>query len=664
MDSGTEGSQATASTLCDRLRSLSVRHKLAAISVALPHANPIERQELVAVLLELSDTRAWGRESGIWRWFAKSGDRDTIDSAVREVVISRWIFIDEEAQRRFVAGRLEGLDSLAVNLAQSPDPWARRSLGRFLRVLSPELASPIILRLLADTEPDVAAEAEATLLDHVIRFGVRDRPDPGSAARIIEAARQFSSHRRKGVLAAAILTADRFTVRGSPQVASWFEDMTRVGGGATRALIKSGGTWHFAQRAWEWLHKPEWVAACSVRLSAVKSVDEWNRVWGLWHLALNPSRLRVVRTLTSSSSAALPPAHAFHALSPDAAYGVLRVASDAAIPAPEREALVDVAATHESASVRRVAVRAAPRSAVGRFAFDPDPLVARGALLAESPVGDIDVTRMSRERESLTSIDRLHALSSSEDPLIKSWSAAEIRRHALVSRLGVISHVAQDREQAACVLADVVVSGSIPDATKSILLARHAGIAREISGEIVNRMIDGDCDARLVATCAAAMADAPSEIAIPAIEYACAQSDPRVRANAIEALTRHGGRSSCDKFRDRFTELKRDDHHRVRANVLRAWIRGGDVSACVEDLFMMLTDVKPLPRLAGTWLIARTIPEFESGANAEVWTDLRYRIRMLASEDPDERVRARAIALKDRLTTSEFGHSAEIALEH
>jgi hypothetical protein len=334
------------------------------------------------------------------------------------------------------------------------------------------------------------------------------------------------------------------------------------------------------------------------------------------------------------------------------------------IPAPERDSLVDVAATHDSVAVRRAAVRAAPRNAVGRLAFDPDTWVARSAILADSSVGEIDTKRTVREPETVKSIERFQVLRGSDDSLISSWSDAEIRRHALTARLGVIAQVAQDRKRAAEVLADVVVSGSIADATKSILLARHAGVAREISGEIVNRMVDGACDARLMATCAAAMADAPTEIAIPAIEFASAQLDPRVRANAVEALARHGGRRSCEKYRDRFTELKRDDHHRVRANALRAWIRSGDVATCSEDIFSMLTDLKPLPRLAGAWLLDRTISELAASVDVEVWSDIRDRVRTLAEADPDERVRARATALKDRMKNADLLIPAEGVREH
>jgi HEAT repeat protein len=665
-DHGSEpqGSPAHSPTIGTPVRNLSPHHKIAVISVALPHANPVERQGLVAELLVVFQLYSLDSMRGVWGWLPLPRQRDMIASRVREALVSRWIFIDEDSQRRALSADRRGLESVVSAAARSADAWSRRSLARFLRHLAPDSASPIILRLLADSEPDVAAEAEATLLHHVIQFGIGDRRDLGFAARIMEAAAEFSTHRRKGVLAAAMLTSDRLAIRKSDRIAMWFDEATRAGGGATRAVIKSGGSWHFAQRAWEWIHKPEWVAACSVRLSAVKTVDEWNGVWNHWHLAINPARLRALRKLNLTASGALPQAAILHELSESAAYGVLRAAFDAAIPAPERELLADAAAMHDSIAVRRAAVRVAPRSATGRFVFDPDPFVARSAILKESPVGEIDAKRMSRDRDVLESIERMHMLGSSKDPMIAGWSAAEIRRHALMSRLGVIARVAQDREQAAAVLADVVVSGSIPDATKSILLARHAGVAREISGEIVNRMIDGECDARLLATCAAAMADAPSEIAIPAIEYACNHSDPRVRANAVEALSRHGGRSSCVQFRDRFTELKRDDHHRVRANALRAWIRGGDVSACIDDLFSMLADVKPLPRLAGTWLLARTIREFETPANIEMWCEVRDRVRMLASQDPDDRVRARAMALKDRIAIAGPGTTSETAFEH
>ena len=94
-------------------------------------------------------------------------------------------------------------------------------------------------------------------------------------------------------------------------------------------------------------------------------------------------------------------------------------------------------------------------------------------------------------------------------------------------------------------------------------------------------------------------------------------------------------------------ELKSDDHHRVRANAVRASLLGAVAPDPGSDLTAMLTDARPMHRLAGVWLAGRTLPaRLRAG---DPLPDLLARITEVSRFDEDPRVRARAVACSQRL---------------
>jgi hypothetical protein len=112
----------------------------------------------------------------------------------------------------------------------------------------------------------------------------------------------------------------------------------------------------------------------------------------------------------------------------------------------------------------------------------------------------------------------------------------------------------------------------------------------------------------------------------------------RVRANAVEALSRHDGGGE-------WRELKADPSHRARANALLAMARSGDGAESVE-LEAMLADPRPLHRLAGLWAAERAAVGSGDGRRWEAWAG---RVAELARDESEDAIRVRAARCAARM---------------
>ncbi len=194
---------------------------------------------------------------------------------------------------------------------------------------------------------------------------------------------------------------------------------------------------------------------------------------------------------------------------------------------------------------------------------------------------------------------------------------------------------------------------------------------------------------RLAATLAVVLGDLDSAEAGAMLHAWLADDAPgvdgRVRANALEALSRRsrrlGGRTpeSGRAWRDRLLECRSDDAHRVRASAVRALLRDasggrpggaarpagevvfeakpGETTASVTDdparadaavaqavgsLCSMLDDDRASHRLAGVWAAERAVAGAGSTRLGSALQELAGRLHGLAEREPDPTLRARA----------------------
>lgn len=114
--------------------------------------------------------------------------------------------------------------------------------------------------------------------------------------------------------------------------------------------------------------------------------------------------------------------------------------------------------------------------------------------------------------------------------------------------------------------------------------------------------LSGDAD-RKVRSCAVA-ALGEIEPRSPAVQRclwaALADSDGRVRANAIEALAKHDSAETAARLRPYLG----DENNRVRANTIRA-VMGYQVTAVRQAVAAMLQDSRPAHRRSARWLLSQ-----------------------------------------------------------
>jgi hypothetical protein len=180
-----------------------------------------------------------------------------------------------------------------------------------------------------------------------------------------------------------------------------------------------------------------------------------------------------------------------------------------------------------------------------------------------------------------------------------------------------------------------------------------------------------------------ALAEVPGDEAAVALRGALQEGSPRVRSNALEALAKRERTLHEDHGCERLcVELKNDPSHRVRGSAVRlmAW-RGAEMGRSaggsavltpsgehsgvvsrsglkvLEDLAAMMDDPRPMHRLAGAWATGRALTGVSGvGGRGGVllrrdrrWPELCDRLVEVSLHDPDERVRARALAVRTRL---------------
>lgn len=394
--------------------------------------------------------------------------------------------------------------------------------------------------------------------------------------------------------------------------------------------------------------------AAAARLREATSDDVALPLLRLAHLALIPSRARAMAQV---------PALADRWTSPSSPrwqrLGSVRLARARIGEPMARRRQCTSALTDPDPVVRRTLLDAAPPAVLADLCFDSEECIARGAAWRRSEVG-LPVANVA-----IGATDATRTLLG----LAERSPHAAVRRAATADRArlgGLSSPVAPDgpralalrqriREDAPRAIDELraVLLGEAPgDAVGAMRLSRRAGVHTLVEDELIELVrrhaARTDAEAcRCTATAIATLAGVGTHRARAAIAIGLRHPDARVRANAVEAT--ETGRSALD---ERLVELKRDPHHRVRANVLRAMASAeGDFERAASGMASMLGERSRLPKLAGLWAVERTAIEPKVLAGS-LWVDVARRVAGLARSDDDNHVRARAVRTARRLMTS------------
>ena len=414
------------------------------------------------------------------------------------------------------------------------------------------------------------------------------------------------------------------------------------------------------ERALEWigLGKNTVTSACSVRLARSWGVEDHAAVLGRAALVLRPARAAalarvVVRGARKSGRAgegvdltgtALPNAGETAAVTDATRRGAALWAMAIGADAPTRERALEPMLKQSDGVARFSVAMRGPTRLARDFAFDADARVARHAFLraCESVRDGADFDAEPATRSVHVHVAQLakgHA-----ERFAKPFAATTGGRLA-TQRLCVL-----DREACLKTLRWMLTRGEADEVANAVAAVRRANLVdacMDALREVAMRPATGVEVARCAASACAAMGDSLQATGAVYVRELLRHADARVRANAIEALARLA-RRGVRALPGEVVELKRDEHHRVRANAVREELATAAEAkhqlACVEEIAMMLADARPMHRLAGVWLASRTLVGPSRTLVWARWTEMATRVQTLATSDSDARVRLRAVA--------------------
>ena len=550
--------------------------------------------------------------------------------------------------------------------------------------------------LLSDVDADVSATAAAALLQLTRRVthgtGSGRAAFRAAQAAVAEGVANYDRHKRREALTCALdLLARPAAIRAGRACFYsflWAED--HAAQLTMRSVIRRERTPDMGARSWLWLSFRAFQAACADRLGGIDSTGELADVMAFGHLLANPDRRGALETFARDGRKTGKGFFGIDDLVMEAIVG------PGAKHAPAfamfglsggGEDLASLVADHRPL-VRYQLVRTlgpdASRTLVNSetladLCFDAHPRVAASSLLHLSSPAVRD--RKSRARVGVL-CSRLTRSPHHEVRAIASLSLARdeawllnapssrllARRLAKLDRTGLVQQL---RERLA-------PTSDVDQRINTILLAQRLGLAAEIQpllieivqsphhgGTVQPQPWAGQGELRVAATAVSTLARLDSPEADNVVFGALRHPDARVRANAVDALARRASRTAAtaDPGRiplEQIIELKNDEHHRVRASAIRAEmlvLASGNISGIgpgaganpqirlPQAVLPMLSDPRPMHRVAGLWLAERLTGELPR-LDAD---QLAGSVAGMIDQDASQEVRVRARRCAGRL---------------
>lgn len=674
---------------------------IAAIDAAWPHAAPSERRDFAFCLLQIAAPAK--STTGPFSSARAHARRDTTARLALARLAGLWADLDPDLRALAIAAGRERWAE-AIRTAAAP----RTNTGdRSLALLAADSADPALVPLLIeilDRGESRAVQAVArALLAHALRIAADDPatatfgsdrewapldPDPppwtnADLRRLLEAVAHavegFEVHGRKEALLAALvlLRGPRVPQCPGDPLAAMARDPDSPAAATIRTAIRRGRSPLARHRAWLWLREEATALACTDRLAQAPTPEDHRVVLELGHLALAPARARhlemiripLVPAPARTVHAGAAGAKRLHPTGPVPGRAVLSglpasarrhlprlVASLGTATAP-RDLALDPLLADPDPVVRLAAARAVSAEPARDFCFDQCEPVARHAALRWSGVGTPESARLRAGDPARAAF--ASRLARSPHQSVRAIGREEISRltpghRTLPERLAARRLADRSPDALSDWVRDRIEEGPRP-AVEALMTVRRIGAPAAVEplllGLIGKSMRNADqVDARVVATAVACLGGLDAA-RVGGLLRRCLEDHPdaRVRSNAAEALAKSSDLASAGL---------EDPHHRVRGSVVRAAIarepRGPLGRRAVEALGGMLADRGPSERLAGVWVVHRSLSAALAGALGDRWDGIAARVRWLADEDSDEGVRRRASVVTGRLDGVRF----------
>jgi len=499
----------------------------------------------------------------------------------------------------------------------------------------------------------------------------------------------FENHRRKEVLLAALilLESPRQGIGGGDALATLATDGDAPAGRTLRSAFRQARAPIARHRAWLWLREEAVAAACTERVARAPTLADHAVVLASGHLAMAPARARHLAIVPIATRPApadqLPPGVAdgrrvhptgpvpdrrtLAGLSAACRRQVPRLVCGLEADDATRALALEPLLLDPDPIVRLNTARVLAGEQARDFCFDRDPLIAGHAALRACALG---VSEEGRLRAGDEPRRRFAAgLARSPHARVRSIGRAESDRltpggQSPLRLLAARRMHRADPDAFAGWVRGAIESDGSEGGVAAMMVARRIGAVASIESVLLRLVGDSLASpasgaSRLAATGVASLGDLRSPRTESVLrECLTAHPDARVRANAAEAL----GRSRRPATRERLPgETAAETHHRVRASVVRAMLlpwpepKGNRATEAAESLSAMLVDPRAEHRLAGVWVVQRSLRSGLEGELGRRWERLAGRVRWLADADTDGDVRARAAVVTDRLDAAIAG---------
>ncbi len=563
---------------------------------------------------------------------------------------------------------------VAETLSRDSDPRARLAAVSIARDTADPGFAKIVGELLADEHQSVRQSADKALmrltmvmLEHLpAEMLGEDLAKVAATPRVIlpvdpavlelerctllgaiaDAAWSFASHRCRSPLLAALLVIDRVVATPleraiSVRMRRLLSERNHPSHSPMRTVLRRTPCPILRERALRWLTIAPISAAAIDRLNIAESLDEHEIVLRKSHLAIRPKRAARLISLRHAThqvngrielvnQGPLPHRESYAQLSEEARLGLIRMLWQIMIDDQPKRDLLEPALADPSPRVRLSACVMSPLIDLPDFLYDPDPVVACTGALVWSSAGQTPPRLFSPAWKHRMQVARTNARS--PHAWVRRVSGEESDRLSMdrpdspASRVQARRMYQVDPSGFVRMLRDHL---SDPDSRcDALMLIRILGIGHRFELDLISIVQNESCDARTRATAVMALGEVDTNSASYILSEALRDRDDRIRSNAAESIS-----GSVDQL----FELKADDHHRVRASVIRRMIRETDSTQpsqsrdAAHALLEMLHDDRPMHRLAGTWAAQRTLTGSSREVMGNVWKPLVNEIELLAA---------------------------------
>ncbi len=637
-----------------------LRAEVAGYRLALKDAGPSQVGVIVDRLLELESTEA---ELDALTLVASVFDR--IEPAKRE--------------RALVTGH--GMWGKACGAAAiDVDAESRLSAATLIGRVCERDTFGLLRELLADQDERVAGRAAESM----IAIAERSQNSPALDSEtltsiermVVRSVGEFDRHRRREAIGAllAICSSPAAIKAAGAELKGWLADREHPAHMILRGMLRRGDGLASRESAWLWLGRAEHRAGCVERLSAPCDIDGHERVLVRGHLMHNPSRRGALagaaeRDRKRRTNGLMLDPETVSALSSTAQSNAAAWIScvESARSADALESLLTAPTELARFNALREANRVGGSDLPLDFCFDASERLARSAALTVGMPTTRILLGIERVRRTLhglefastgTTRETAAALAAAVDPLsdrnagiAAAWKMLRANRSGVVATLQ--SQVRMGRGQA----------------VRAIQLASRLGLGAELELELlsiiaVSTHASGSVSSEeqrdilhAAAAAVTALADLPSPAAQHAVHKCLRHPDDRVRANAIDAMTRAARRAGSigraeSLLAHAAIEFKNDPNHRVRAGAARARLLGerqlSGTDASGEVIVPLLTDARPMHRVSGLWLAERSAGLGGRSGNGSAEA-VAATIAELVRTDPEPVVRIRARLTAGRL---------------